>query len=56
MLSKKMLDALVCPLCKGTLIYNSAEKTLICSLDRLVFPIQGDIPVLLKEEAHSLDL
>ncbi|MEP6604767.1 MAG: Trm112 family protein [Nitrosospira sp.] len=50
----KLLDILVCPLCKGPLLYKKSESELICKADRLVFPIKDGIPVMLEEEARKL--
>jgi uncharacterized protein YbaR (Trm112 family) len=50
----KLLDILVCPLCKGPLIYRKAEQELICRPCRLGYPISDDIPVMLEEEARKL--
>ena len=50
----KLLDILVCPLCKGPLIYRKAEQELICRPCRLGYPISDDIPVMLEEEARRL--
>lgn len=50
----KLLDILVCPLCKSSLIYNKAKQELICKADRLAFAIQDDIPVMLADEARKL--
>ena len=50
----KLLDILVCPLCKGPLLYRKSEKELICKADRLAFPIKDDIPVMLEDEARRL--
>jgi uncharacterized protein len=54
MIDKKLLDILACPLCKSRLIYNKANQELICRADRLAFPIQDDIPVMLEDEARTL--
>jgi len=54
-LDKKLLDILVCPLCKGKLIYRKDRQELICKADRLAFPIRDGIPVMLEEEARRLD-
>ena len=51
----RLLEILVCPLCKGPLVYRKAEKELVCKADRLAFPIRDDIPVMLEEEARKLD-
>jgi len=50
----KLLDILVCPLCKSPLVYRKAEKELICKADRLAFRIEDDIPVMLADEARKL--
>ncbi|MBU1215276.1 MAG: Trm112 family protein [Gammaproteobacteria bacterium] len=50
----KLLDILVCPLCKSPLLYRKAEQELICKADRLAYPIQDDIPVMLADEARVL--
>lgn len=53
-MDKKLLDILVCPLCKGHLVYKKKEQELICKGDRLAYPIRDDIPVMLIEEARTL--
>jgi len=53
-MDKKLLDILVCPLCKGPLIYKKNEQELICKGDRLAYPIRDDIPVMLEQEAREL--
>jgi len=51
----RLLDILVCPICKGPLVYRKAEGELVCKADRLAFPIRDDIPVMLDEEARKLE-
>ena len=53
-MDKKLLDILVCPICKGPLVYKKEAMELICKADRLAFPIRDDIPVMLEEEARAL--
>jgi len=53
-MDKKLLDILVCPLCKGPLVYDKDAAELICKADRLAYPIRDDIPVMLEEEAREL--
>ena len=53
-MDKKLLDILVCPLCKGRLNYNKKAAELICPVDRLGFPVRDGIPVMLQEEAREL--
>jgi uncharacterized protein YbaR (Trm112 family) len=50
----RLLDILVCPICKGPLVYRKAHAELVCKPDRLAFPIRDDIPVMLEEEARKL--
>lgn len=53
-MDKKLLDILVCPLCKGRLVLKGQE--LICRFDRLAYPIRDGIPVMLEGEARVLSL
>ena len=53
-MDKKLLDILVCPICKGPLVYNKDQQELICKADRLAYPIRDDIPVMLEDEARQL--
>ena len=50
----RLLDILVCPLCKGPLEYDRQKSELCCRIDRLAFPIRDDIPVMLESEARAL--
>ena len=50
----KLLDILVCPLCKSPLVYRKAEKELICKADRLGFRIEDGIPVMPADRARRL--
>ena len=54
-MDKRLLDILVCPICKGKLYYDKAAAELICRGDQLAYPIRDDIPVMLEEEARRLD-
>jgi uncharacterized protein YbaR (Trm112 family) len=48
----KLLEILVCPICKGKLVLRNSE--LVCKADRLGFPVKDGIPVMLEEEARKL--
>ncbi len=61
-MDKRLLDILVCPLCKGPLRLRrdppgapAVDAELVCSHDRLAYPIRDDIPVMLADEARRLD-
>ena len=53
-LDQKLLSILVCPVCKGDLQYDRSAAELICRLDRLAYPINDDIPVMLSDSARKL--
>lgn len=53
-MDKKLLELLVCPLCKGELLLK--EEELICRFDRLAYPIQDGIPVMLESSARVVTL
>lgn len=55
-MDKKLLEILVCPVCKGDLIYKKDEQELICKADRLAYPIRDGIPVMLENEARRIRL
>ncbi|POZ60017.1 Trm112 family protein [Chromobacterium alticapitis] len=50
----KFLEILVCPLCKGPLVFDKSKDELICKGDRLAFPIKDGIPMMLESEAREL--
>lgn len=50
----KLLEILVCPLCKSPLVYRKSAQELICRADRLAFRIDDGIPVMLADEARKL--
>ena len=50
----RMLDILVCPVCKGTLKYQREPQVLVCRMDRLAFPVRDGVPVMLEEQARQL--
>ena len=51
----RLLEILVCPVCKSQLRHVRARQELICVADRLAYPIRDGIPVMLEEEARRLD-
>ena len=50
----RLLDILVCPICKANLEYRKAGAVLICNPCRLAFPIRDDIPIMLEDQARQL--
>jgi len=53
-MDSKLLEILVCPLCKGPLLYRKAQGELICKPCRLGYPVKDGIPVMLEDEARKL--
>jgi len=58
-LDHRLIELLVCPLCKGPLeMQRDAElrpRGLSCRPDRLLFPLHDGIPVMLESEATAFD-
>lgn len=50
----RLLEILVCPVCKGPLDSRKANQELVCKACKLAFPVRDDIPVMLEEEARQL--
>ena len=53
-LSKKLLDVLACPKCKGDLGYERQASRLVCARCRLAFRVEQGIPIMLVEEAEKI--
>ena len=51
----KLLEVLVCPVTKGPLDYDRAAQELISKKAGLAFPIRDGIPIMLADEARSLE-
>ncbi|TVL17185.1 Trm112 family protein [Shewanella algae] len=49
---KKLLEIVACPICKGRLEYDKQAQQLICKADKLAYPINDGIPVLLADKAE----
>lgn len=51
----RLLEILVCPLCKGKLQHDREKQELVCRADALAFPVRDGIPVMLEAEARNLE-
>ena len=51
----KMLELLVCPVCKGRLTYDRDTNELVSEKARLAYPIKDGIPIMLESEARRID-
>ena len=53
-MDKELLKILVCPVTKGSLVYDKDKNELISKSAKLAYPIKDDIPILLEDEARKL--
>ena len=51
----RLLEILVCPISKRQLTYDREAGELISETARLAFPIRDGVPIMLVDEARSLD-
>ena len=54
-ISSELLEILVCPKCKGDIYLNDGQDGLICDACKLLYEVRDDIPIMLIDEARSLD-
>jgi uncharacterized protein YbaR (Trm112 family) len=54
-LDPRLLEVLVCPLTKAPLEYDRVAGELISRKAGLAYPIRDGIPIMLPEEARTLD-
>jgi uncharacterized protein YbaR (Trm112 family) len=54
-MENRLLQILVCPVCKGSLRLDREHQELVCPADRLAYPIRDGVPVMLPDEARALD-
>jgi uncharacterized protein YbaR (Trm112 family) len=55
-MDKRLLDLLVCPICKGPLRSSGSGNALelVCLPDRLAYAVREGIPMMLPEDARTL--
>ncbi len=55
----RLLELLVCPICKGPLEHLrpplQEQQELVCHADRLAFPVRDGIPLMLEAEARAIE-
>lgn len=56
-MDKRLLDLLVCPICKGPLRSAGSGDSLelICRPDRLAYAVRDGIPMMVPEDARALN-
>lgn len=50
----RLLEILVCPICKSPLKYDKKAQELICNADKLAYPIRDGIPIMWADQARDL--
>lgn len=55
MIDPNLLDILVCPVSKAPLIFDKQNNELKCKASGLAYPVRDGIPVMLEEEARTMD-
>ncbi|MCB1890200.1 MAG: Trm112 family protein [Rhodocyclaceae bacterium] len=53
-MDSRLLEILVCPICKGSLDYRKDKQELVCPPCKLAYPIRDGIPVMLEDEARTV--
>lgn len=51
----KLLEILVCPVSHGPLRYDRERQELVSEAAGLAYPIRDGIPIMLADEARTLD-
>jgi len=51
----RLLEILVCPVTRGPLVYDRERAELVSRSARLAYPIRDGVPIMLPEEARTLD-
>ena len=51
----RLLELLVCPITKSTLIYDAAAQELISRQAQLAFPIKSGVPLMTLDAARNLE-
>jgi uncharacterized protein YbaR (Trm112 family) len=51
----RLLEILVCPLTKTTLEYDAGRQELISRAAKLAYPIRDGIPIMLPDEARTIE-
>jgi LSD1 subclass zinc finger protein len=51
--SSKLIEMLVCPVCKTPVKLTPDNRGLRCASCHLIYPIRDGFPVMIKDEAHA---
>ena len=53
-LDPRLTATLVCPLCKGAIVWDADNSVLVCPRCKLAFEVKDNIPNTIAEEAKPL--
>ena len=53
-IDRKLLEILVCPVTKGTLVYDRDKQELVSRRAGLAYPIRNGVPIMIASEAREL--
>ncbi|HRO33381.1 MAG TPA: Trm112 family protein [Brevundimonas sp.] len=51
----RLLEVLVCPVTRGPLTWDRTRNELVSKGAKLAYPIRDGVPIMLPEEARTLD-
>lgn len=54
MLDPKLLEILACPVCRKSVVPDRGHDWLICANCSVRYRVEGDIPIMLPEEAEKI--
>ena len=54
-IDRKLLEVLVCPATKTPLEYDISRQELVSHRAKLAYPIREGVPIMVVDEARSLD-
>lgn len=55
MINQDLLDILVCPQCKGSVLLSEKGDGLLCKSCKLEYEIRDGIPIMLIDEAKKIE-
>jgi uncharacterized protein YbaR (Trm112 family) len=53
--STELMEILVCPKCRGAIYLEASQRGIICDNCRLRYEVRDGIPIMLIEQAQSLN-
>lgn len=53
-LDPRLTATLVCPVCKGAIVWDAEKSLLVCPRCKLAFEVKDNIPNMIPEEARKL--